>query len=435
MTDLDDIHPTRNIFTQVLNVLASVRITVVLLTLGLLLVFVGTLAQTKLGVWVVIHDYFRSLVVWVPMNMFPDLIEPSDARQYDEGNFFPMPGGFTILALLCVNLFASLLKIIIRDVRLGKRRWLSHVGVYTIHVGLVVMFGGEFITGLYATESQMAVRVGESSSYAEDVRVTELAFVRVTDTGQEEHLVIPQAMLVKHAGHQGDGQVIHSPELPVDVHVQRFMVNSLLEQDLQPTGFIGAGQGVKATPLPPISGSDVNKINYPSIVVTLLDKQNGELLGQWLCSTMSQSTIIFKYQGRPAPGIFLPQPLDLPGESVTMHLRYARRYLPYAVALDDLDHDVYEGTRQARNYSSDVRMLDPKTGSEVSAHIKMNHPMRYQGDTYYQQQMMAQLNVSVFQVVNNPGAWLPYISCAIVTLGLILQFTMSLTKFTRRASR
>ena len=39
------------------------------------------------------------------------------------------------------------------------------------------------------------------------------------------------------------------------------------------------------------------------------------------------------------------------------------------------------------------------------------------------------------QVVNNPGIWLPYVSCAIVTLGLIIQFSMSLFSYTRRSVR
>lgn len=53
-----------------LRPLASLRLTVVLLSLALVLIFVGTIAQTRLGVWQVVDQYFRSPLVWIDLSFF-----------------------------------------------------------------------------------------------------------------------------------------------------------------------------------------------------------------------------------------------------------------------------------------------------------------------------------------------------------------------------
>ena len=257
------------VFDRLLSMLSSARITTTLLTLGLLLVFVGTLAQTKLGVWVVIHEYFRSGWVWVPVNMFPDLLFPDDKWRYDRGVFFPLPGGFTILALLSVNIFAAMLRLILRDLKIGRGRWRGHLGVYTIHLGLVVMFGGEFVTGLYSIEGQMTVREGAWSNYAEDIRETELAFVKHTKTAQGQdrekqfHVAIPQALLARRAS-QGHGPpAIDHADLPVLVKIEQYMPNSSLFDSETPTDFAGAGAAVQVHETPAVSAIEQNAVDIP----------------------------------------------------------------------------------------------------------------------------------------------------------------------------
>src|SRR5947209_6059705 len=54
----------------VLEGLASLKLTVVLLALSIVLVFCGTLAQIDHGIWVVVKMYFRSFFVWIPLQIF-----------------------------------------------------------------------------------------------------------------------------------------------------------------------------------------------------------------------------------------------------------------------------------------------------------------------------------------------------------------------------
>lgn len=43
---------------RVIKALASLRLTVALLSLSMVLIFIGTLAQTRLGIWQAVDAYF-----------------------------------------------------------------------------------------------------------------------------------------------------------------------------------------------------------------------------------------------------------------------------------------------------------------------------------------------------------------------------------------
>jgi len=64
----------------------------------------------------------------------------------------------------------------------------------------------------------------------------------------------------------------------------------------------------------------------------------------------------------------------------------------------------------------------------------MNNPLRYEGLTFYQYQM-SQEEVgqnpltSTLQVVRNPAWITPYLGCAAVAAGLVIQFLIHLVAF------
>jgi hypothetical protein len=62
----------------------------------------------------------------------------------------------------------------------------------------------------------------------------------------------------------------------------------------------------------------------------------------------------------------------------------------------------------------------------------LNNPLRYAGLTFYQYQMDSEHATSVLQIVRNPGWLLPYISCAMMALGLVVQFSIHLASFFAR---
>ena len=83
--------------------LASVRLTLVLLSLSMILVFVATLEQVRIGIRGALSEYFESLVgIW----HYPE--------QFWGGEFLhniplPIPGGYLLGGLLILNLVAAFL--------------------------------------------------------------------------------------------------------------------------------------------------------------------------------------------------------------------------------------------------------------------------------------------------------------------------------------
>lgn len=70
-----------------LRAMASLRLSVALLTLAMALIFVGTLAQVREGVWEAVHTYFRAPIAWIEL----DLFVPSAAAALPLR--VPLPGG------------------------------------------------------------------------------------------------------------------------------------------------------------------------------------------------------------------------------------------------------------------------------------------------------------------------------------------------------
>ena len=96
----------------------SLKLTVVLLALGLVLVFWGTLAQVHLGLYKAQNEFFRSFFIfWQPGAT---------------GLRIPIfPGGYLIGGLLLINLLAAHL----RYYQPGKRK----IGIVLIHLGVVLL--------------------------------------------------------------------------------------------------------------------------------------------------------------------------------------------------------------------------------------------------------------------------------------------------------
>src|SRR5262249_41646347 len=145
--------------------------TVGLFVFAAILVFMGTIAQMDLGIWTVLDKYFRSLLVWVPLQLFVRfgqvfLFVPRDVTVPGS---FPFPGGWLIGGLRMTNLLAAHL------VRF-KVSW-KRAGILLIHSGILVMMVGEFVTGMFASEGRMDIDENGSSNLVYDTRYCEFAVV------------------------------------------------------------------------------------------------------------------------------------------------------------------------------------------------------------------------------------------------------------------
>lgn len=250
---------------RLVEILASVKLTVVLLTLAMVLIFIGTIAQTKLGVWQAVDAYFRS---WVAM-ADPGLFVPMG----DSGVRVPIPGGLTIAGLMIVNLLAA------HAIRFKATR--KRVGVLVLHAGLIVLLAGEFVTGFLADEGLMSIDEGASSSFVEDIREAELAVIDPSDPRHDRVITIPGWMLADAARSRA---TIVDERLPFEVRVDRWMANAeLLHAHGKTEATAGIGLKARAEGKPRVAGVEGSQSDSPAAYVTLL--RGGAELGTWMVST------------------------------------------------------------------------------------------------------------------------------------------------------
>jgi hypothetical protein len=412
----DTKHQTRrgkNPLVRVLEVLASLRLTVLLFALSLLLVFFGTLAQVDAGIWTVVKQYFRGFYVWIPLQLivqfgrvfFPVIF----SRTMTLPGSFPFPGGWTLGFLLLINLLAA------HAVRF-KLSW-KRAGVLVLHFGLILMLVGEFITGVWAIEGNMVIEEGQTSNSVLHQRYTELAVSHPAGKDSDTVTVVPGRMLRSRE----KGAAISHPDLPFEVTVLKWMVNSSLREagkrdDNQATK--GDGKQVVAVEQPEVSGvSTEQHIDMPSVYARLTDKEGNDL-GTWLFSLHPS---------------LKEQPIEVGGKTYYVGLQFKQTYKPYSLELLEFRFDRYPGTDIARNFSSRVRLRDPEYGEDREVVIRMNEPLRHRGDAIFQADWnKATEKGTVLQVVRNPAWQLPYWSCGIVALGMIFHFGLNLTSFLRR---
>lgn len=399
-----------------LKALASLQLTVGLFALGILLIFFGTLAQLDFGIWTVVDKYFWSWVVEVPFDLFAKFLSVFWKEQFEHARWkgtFPFPAGKLLGGLMLINLLAA------HAIRF-RLTW-KRTGVFLIHGGLILLFAGEFITREYAIEQRMTIDEGQSVNYTEDSRYVELALTDKSDPNHDTVSVVPQKWLK-----DAPGRISH-PDLPVDVEVVEFMANSRLEKPrpaLPNRADSGIGKFAVATRQAEVSGVDPNqKIDLPSVYVKLYKKGTDQPLGTYLASL-------------PAFFQFGADEIEVDGKKVDVALRFKRYYKPFRIQLDKFSFDRYTGTQKAKNYSSDVRVFDSDGTLVRQQRIAMNEPLRYNGETFYQSSFDEKTEkTTVLQVVRNPGWVLPYLSCGVVSFGLLLHFMIYLIQFLRRGPK
>jgi hypothetical protein len=163
------------------------------------------------------------------------------------------------------------------------------------------------------------------------------------------------------------------------------------------------------------------EVNLPAAYVTFVHA--GQSLGTWLVTPLFEQFPQFFPDAR--------QTVQINGRPCRIELRFRREYRPYAISLLDFTHEKYAGTEIPKSFSSKVRLVDAEQNENREVLIYMNHPFRYGGETFYQSGFQGE-NTTVLQVVNNPAAWIPYLSCVLVGGGMLVHFLIVLVGFLRK---
>jgi len=371
---------------RLVNFFTSLRLTVVCLALALVLVFWGTIAQVDLGLYKAQNEYFRSfLIYWGPKGA--------------SWRIPVFPGGYFIGGVLLINLIASQLR------RFSFAA--SKIGLWMVHVGLILLLLGQLLTDLLSRESTLHLREGEARNYSEVEREAELAVIDTTDPDADRVVAISQGVLAAQKS-------IGPGDLPFTVRVKRFFANSQVadrpaDAALPPAATQGTGRRAIVNELPHVT--DMDHRDVPSAVVELETPQGS--LGTWLVSEYIDDPQTFTWNNR----------------TYALALRPLRNYKPYSIQLLKFRHDVYPGTDIPKNFSSRILLQRPQTREKREVLIYMNNPLRYAGETYYQSGFDPDNRGTILQVVHNPSWLTPYLSCVLVGVGLVVQFATHLLGF------
>ena len=368
---------------------SSLKLTVTCLVLGCILVFWGTLAQVHLGLFKAQTEFFRSLLIYWPLD--------------GSAPHIPIfPGGYLIGTVLLINLLAAHL----RYYQPGKRK----IGIALIHLGVVLLLVGQMLTDFLSRESALHLRIGETKNYSEADRAYELAVIDATDTNSDKVVAIPCSVLVRRGA-------VRNSQMPFTVRAKTFYANSQLTAK-EASGFepvkttAGFGSDLWWRQLP--RETAMNRVDLPSAIVELSTPQGS--LGTFLVSAFLNQ----------------PQQFTFDHHTYKILLRPERFYMPFSLTLLNFRHDVYPGTDIPKNFSSRLRLQNLDNGEDRQVLIYMNNPLRYRGETFYQASYDPDNGGSILQVVHNPSWLTPYFACVMVAIGLTWQFLSHLIPFLKR---
>jgi hypothetical protein len=372
-----------------LRPLTSLKLTICCLACAMVLVFLGTLDQVHIGVYEAENRYFKSIFLFFTL--------PGTQLRIPW-----FPGGYIVGTLLLVNLVAA-------HIARFKLSW-KKAGILLLHSGLILLLVGQLFADIFIDlESQMRLDQGQTKNYSESLYHDELAIIDTSGADSDQVISLPESQLYK-------GNRVQLPIDSLEVAIQDYYPNAALVSPAQlpslsyphlPIGPMAVAVQMEKT-------YKENERNQPAATVSIL--QHGNSIGTWSL----------------AAGFPRPLSFQAAGKTFQIVLRPKRFYKPFAIQLLQFRHDRYAGTDIAKNFSSRIKLTDPAKHEDRESLIFMNNPLRYRGYTFFQAGFDNNDTTTVLQVAQNPSWLVPYISCALIVLGMLLQFGMHLFSFVKR---
>ncbi len=406
---------------KIVDFFVSLKLTVVLLAFAIVLVFVGTIAQADEGLYGAQAHYFKQWIV-VGAHFF--------------GHKIPLllPGGYLIGTLLLVNLITTH----IYRFEFSTKK----LGIQLAHAGVIVLLVGQLSTDMLSRELQMHFVEGDTRNYSDSATEYELVF-----QSGDVLTAIPEKSLKP-----GGALTTEKTGLPFTIQVKQNWHNSDLSfrapmmQNAPPLTANGIAASFDFQKLEDVKAMDQR--NVPTAVLEFVTPAGS--LGTWVASDWAgDATLVTAVRNGYAQmgtgmaqkiGTLLvaPQAIQVGGKKFSFTIRPTRVMHPFSLTLLKATHTTYPGTDIPKDFRSRVRIDNAQTGEKQrEVEISMNHPLRYGGYTYYQYQMDAgqvaeqagRTPSSVLSVVRNPSWLTPYVGCAMVGVGLIIQFLYHLIGF------
>jgi hypothetical protein len=399
---------------KVISFFSSFGLATFLLVLLLIYTTFGTLEQPEHGLYATQVKYFES--IWLTSIDLGSSLRALNFPCPDLKLPVLLPGGYTVMALFCLNI---ILGGIIR-IRKSPRT----IGVIIAHFSMVFMIVAGGVSMHAKIEGNLSVMEGQTDDqfFSLDLRDVEIEQISPAPAeGKRSVMVIPDkhfADLVP-AHNEGRARTFTHADLPFELTLSNYSLNSQVKRAEEGSTHRDVADGYYIQPLPP---QTEHGQNMPAIYASVKDLKTGqETKGiLWLQAAA-------------------PWTIKADGKTFTIDLVRRWWQLPYEVKLVEAIREFHPGTERPRRFASIVTQL--QDGREERKEITMNEPLRSGGFTLFQHQMMSAdelqrtRNASVFQVVSNPSDQWPLWSCIAVGIGLLIHFLSMFGRTIRRTQK
>ena len=370
---------------SVVKFFASIKLTVFCLFWLTVLTYWGTVYQVDHGIYLAQDKFFDSFIL---MGF----------------GFLPLPGGMLVMGLLFFNLLFSFFI----HYQAGWRM----PGLMLIHIGLILMLLGGFFTKVTGIEATVSLFEGEGRNVAVSRHEWELSFSDDLKSVQEFQAIDLSDLRKRKKFQFPDSELT-------------FKVMDLFDHA---TGVPGEGVELPEGLASPAGFATIQKAKHPQAPEDYTPAIRLKVEG----AKEINEVILTPFDQRPV-GLELED-----GSGRFIMLRRKRFELPMFLELNEFSRSYYPGSEVASDYRS---MITVHLGedNERDAVIKMNHPFRLNGWTFFQQSFAVtdtDSEMSVFAVTRSFGRLIPYWATGITSVGLAMHFIqMQMVQLKRRRKK
>ena len=331
----------------------------------MVLVFVGTLVQKDVGLYVAQQQYFSSWFKWLL--------------------FIPLPSGKLTMVLMFINLSCYFF-------RPGIFRF-QKLGITITHSGVILMLLGGGLTSYFSHEGSLLFEEGQSVDFYENYYEKEFAVVDVSNPDFDNFTVFDSRLLY-------EGNILSHSTIPFKIEILDYFNNCKPVSRIYSSSDEFKGMA-KNFFLQDIKSEKEYEKNLSGVIFRI--SESGE-----------EDGIYINYVGQP-----ITEQIKVGDVNFMLILRRERTYLPFDLSLIDFEKIMHPGTNIAKSYSSKVNLDDDGVSRNVL--ISMNEPLRHRGYTFYQASFIEGdgKDWSVLATVKNHGRLFPYISTIIMCIGLL----------------
>ncbi|MBL8890602.1 MAG: cytochrome c biogenesis protein CcsA [Planctomycetaceae bacterium] len=288
-------------------------------------------------------------------------------------------------------------------------------GIVLLHGGFLLLLLNEIWVVTTHVEQRISGVEGETVSYSYDIRDVEMALIQ--RLGEEDRIITVPRSLLERAATKPE-QWYFVPETDLQFRVLSYFQNSALSRaDSKNPATAGIGVALQATAADRVSGVSQNDANMASAYVQFRNKSEQDL-GTFL--------ITQAYEYYRGPMFQVPNVIKNGDQTFVASMWFKRDYKPYTIEINDVQSKNYPGTMTPQWYATEFTLNDAERQFSGDQRVWMNNPLRYRDETFYQsgynKDPATGVETTTLQVVLNRGWMIPYLCCAMVTIGLIAQF-------------